>query len=150
MVARFEAAVTAKGLMTNKTAASTAVKFEGKSLGRTFLRDILKRRSGNLEFLEAFCRHWGISWDYVKLGKGPVLVIGNVPALPVSLKRMVDFPPLEVEPEPRDGLIESFNIEQLTNGMTVALQAFGASPEDAARAVKIILTTASMRKSPRK
>jgi hypothetical protein len=150
MVSRFEAGVTARGLMSNMTGVSTAVKFEGRALGKTFLRDILKRKSGNLEFIEAFCRHWGISWDYVKFNKGPVLVSSNVLALPASLKRMVDSPPLEIEHEPSGGLIEPFNVEQLTNGMTAALQAFGASPEDAARVVKIVLATSHARLSHRK
>jgi len=126
MIRRFEAGLRERGIITNFAAASVATEIDGKPLGKTYLRDVLQRRSGRPVYIESVCQRWGISWDHVKTGKGSLLIHGNE------------------EAEPGGGPID---IERLISGMESAFQVFGASPQEAAAMAKIVLANSTLTRS---
>jgi hypothetical protein len=134
MRARFVKALEAKGIHKGNWAeASVAVKKpNGRRLGKTYLRDAILRKKGKDEYLEWFCAHHRMSWEYVKFNRGPV-----VPLLAIEGPRP---PPEEV----RRGFLMIDPIK-LIGAIEGVCKMLGASESRASRLAREVLAIAQDR-----
>lgn len=141
MRARFVKALEAKGITKGNWADASAavVKPDGRKLGRTFLRDAIMRGKGKDEYVEWVCRHYGISWDYVKFNRGPMFP--GAPMLAIEGPRR----PSE-EPAPPDRIM--IDPLRLIDAVEAACKMSGASPRRAARLAKDVLAIVQDRELP--
>jgi hypothetical protein len=136
MRARFVKALEAKGITKGKWAeASVAVKKpNGRRLGKTYLRDAILRGKGKDEYVQWFCAHHGISWDYVKFNKGPtaplLLIEGPRPSPEEAERGFITIDPLK-----------------LIDVVEGVCRMCGASPKRAARLAREVLISVQGRES---
>jgi hypothetical protein len=102
MRARFVKALEAKGITKGNWAESSVAvkKPNGRRLGKTYLRDAILRGKGKDEYVEWFCAHHDIPWDYVKFNKrplAPLLAIEGPRQTPLEAERgLITVDPLKL------------------------------------------------------
>lgn len=115
------------------------------------MRDVIRRGGGKLELLEKVAEANGLSWHWIKTGEGEMDVPEATPAPRRGVKHYA-WPPyypeqLELKREPSsEPAAEELPVNILVNRAALlhALRLFGASEEQAARAVEFLSALASM------
>ena len=139
---RLAMALAAKGI--NMKQASLAAGLSGN-----YVRDVIRRGRGKFELLEKLAAANGLSWLWLKTGEGEMEAPSAAPKPRKGIKQFA-APPYYREqlelgriPSPEPATEEPVNILVNRAALLHALQVFGASEEQAVRAVKFLSALAS-------
>ncbi|MDQ6702611.1 MAG: hypothetical protein M3Z96_05670 [Pseudomonadota bacterium] len=119
-------------------------------LSSNYVRDVLRRGRGKFELLERVAEANGLSWPWIKTGEGemePRKGVKHTAAPPYYREQLELAREKRRLPSPEPATEEPVNILVDRAALLHALQMFGASEEQAVRAVEFLSALANSHKA---